>query len=215
MSSEQADVRSIEGIDRFRATLVGFVDAGRAALLEAESDLDRMIIWLDSERMTHWKAQVRRRQELVTRAKSEVYRKQTQSSAKGGRAGDADERRNLRRAEERLEEARRRMMATRTWIRQLERERTLFKASVSPFATTVDHDLPHAVGLLRNMSENLEAYLSMPPPDLGRLVAPPSEGGPSNRRTGTSIPSGEVDDTKTDESEAETARDEKDGGPWE
>lgn len=212
MSREQADVRSIEGIDRFRATLAGFVDAGRAALLEGESDLDRMILWLDSERMTHWKAQVRRRQELVTRAKSEVYRKQTQSSAKGGRAGDADERRNLRRAEERLEEARRRMAATKAWIRQLERERTLFKASVSPFATTVDHDLPHAIGLLRRMSENLEAYISMPPPDLGRLMAAPSDAGSSTRRTGTSITSTETEGTEATESQTE--RDEKDGGSW-
>ena len=213
MSSEHADVRSIEGIDRFRATLAGFVDAGRSALLEGESDLDRVILWLDRDRLTPWKSQIRRRQELVTRAKSEVYRKQTQSSTKGGRAGDADERRNLRRAEERLEQARGKMAATKSWIRQLERERTLFKASVSPFANTVDHDLPHAIGLLRRMSENLEAYVSMPSPDLARLLAPPTDEGSSNRRSGTIVTSEEADEVKPTDSTPET--EEQDGGPWE
>ena len=183
MSNERADVRSIEVIDAFRATLAGFVDAGRAALLEAESDLEKTILWLDRDRVGHWNRQIRKRQELLTRAKSELYRKQMQSSAKEGRAGDSDERKNLQRAERHLEEARRRLEATKSWIRRLDRERTLYKAAVSPLATALDHDLPHAIGLLRKMSENLEAYTSMPAPELARILGPSDEDGTSTRRT--------------------------------
>ena len=182
MSNERADVRSIEVIDAFRATLAGFVDAGRAALIEAESDLEKTILWLDRDRIGHWNRQIRKRQELLTRAKSELYRKQMQSSSKDGRAGDSDERKNLQRAERHLNEARQRLEATRSWIRRLDRERTLYKAAVSPLASALDHDLPHAVALLRKMSENLEAYTSMPAPELARILGPTDEEG-STRRT--------------------------------
>ena len=182
MSNERADVRSIEVIDAFRTTLAGFVDAGRAALIEAESDLEKTILWLDRDRVAHWNRQIKKRQELLTRAKSELYRKQMQTSAKGGRAGDSDERKNLQRAERHLEEARRGLEATRSWIRRLDRERTLYKAAVSPLASALDHDLPHAIGLLRRMGENLEAYTSLPAPELAKLLGP-SEEDQSTRRT--------------------------------
>ena len=187
MSGDRADVRSIDVIDRFRANLVGFVDAGKAALLEAESDLDRTILWLDRDRVPHWNRQIRKRQELLVRAKSELYRKQMQSSAKGGRAGDSDERKNLQRAERRLEEARARLQATRSWMRRLERERTLYKAAVSPLASALDHELPGAVALLRKMSENLEAYTDLGAPDIARLFKDAGDGDPeaSTRRSGT------------------------------
>ena len=200
MSGDRADVRSIDVIDRFRATLVGFVDAGKAALLEAESDLDRTILWLDRDRVPHWNRQIRKRQELLTRAKSELYRKQMQSSAKGGRAGDSDERKNLQRAERRLEEARARLQATRSWMRRLERERTLYKAAISPLASALDHDLPSAVALLRKMSENLEAYTDLGAPDIARLFKDAGEGEAeaSTRRSGT-----ETRDPAPEESEEE------------
>lgn len=182
MSNERADIRSIDVIDAFRTTLVGFVDAGRAALMEAESDLEKTILWLERERVPHWNRRIRRQQELLTRAKSELYRKQMQSSAKEGRVGDSDERMNLQRAERHLQEARGKLEATKAWIRRLGRERTLYKAAVSPFATSVDHELPHAIALLRKMSEDLEAYTSMPAPDLARLLAMDDEDAASTRR---------------------------------
>ncbi|NCF40409.1 MAG: hypothetical protein GWP75_09860, partial [Planctomycetia bacterium] len=57
MSSESADVRSIDAIDRFRVALVEFVDAGRISVSEADSDLDRNVIWLERDRVPHWTRQ--------------------------------------------------------------------------------------------------------------------------------------------------------------
>lgn len=198
MSNERADIRSIDVIDSFRTTLVGFVDSGRAALMEAESDLEKTIMWLERERVSHWNRQIRRQQELLTRAKSELYRKQMQSSAKEGRVGDSDERMNLQRAERNLQDARRKLEGTKAWIRRLERERSLYKAAVSPFATAVDHDLPHAIALLKKMSEDLEAYTSMPAPELSRLLAPESDDAGTTRR-GPRSDADEARDQRDDE----------------
>jgi hypothetical protein len=70
MSSQGADVRSIDAIDRFRVSVVEFIDAGRVSITEADSDLDRNIIWLEREQVPYWTRQIRKRQEMVTRAKS-------------------------------------------------------------------------------------------------------------------------------------------------
>ncbi len=190
MSSEGADVRSIDAIDRFRVSVVEFIDAGRVSISEADSDLDRNIIWLEREQAPHWIRQIRKRQELVTRAKSALYRKQTQSSASDGRASVVDEKVALQRALRRLEEAQSKLKATRKWMRRLDQQRITFKAAMSGFSVAVDHDLPHAVGLLKQRTENLESYLNLSPPDLHRLIAPdePTDEHPSMRRTGEITP---------------------------
>ncbi len=216
MSQERADVRSIEVIDRFRVTLAEFVDAGRNALIEAESDLDRTIMWLDRDRVPHWTRQIRRREELVVRAKSELYRKQTQLSAKDGRPSVVEEQQNLRRATARLDEAKRRLEATRAWIRRLERERTMYRAAVSAFAGVVESDLPHAIALLHRMSENLEAYVGMAPPDLARALSPPEDDSASMRRSGSRSECDRTDESGSDtpvSDEPSTPRQDEDPRP--
>ncbi len=170
MSPERADVRSIDAIDRFRANLIGFIDAGKMALNEAETDIEKTIGWLQRERVSHWTRQLRKRQELVSRAKSELYRKQTQASAKDSRPSVIDEKRALRRAQERYEEAQKRMAATKRRVRYLERELALYKGNVSSFSGAVERDLPHAAALLKKMTEDLEKYLALSPPDLKQLL---------------------------------------------
>ena len=174
MSSEKADVRSIDAIERFRIKLIDFIDIGSSSLTEAESDIEKCIGWLQNDRIPHWTRQIRKRQELLTRAKGDLYRKQMQSTSKDGKPSVVDEKRALRRAEERLNEAQRRMQLSKRWTRTLEREFALYKGGVSGFSTAVERDLPHAAGLLKKMTENLEKYLALSPPDLSRLLAPES-----------------------------------------
>jgi hypothetical protein len=204
MSSESADVRSIDAIDRFRVSVVEFIDAGRVSITEADSDLDRNIIWLERERAPHWTRQIRKRQELVTRAKSDLYRKQMQSGANDGRASVVDEKVALQRAVRRLEEAQSKLTATRKWTRKLEQQRVTFKAALSSFSVTVDHDLPHAVGLLKKITENLESYLNLSPPDLHRLIAPdePADERTSMRRTGEQPTEEKAEDDASTEEQA-------------
>ena len=187
MQREGANVRSLDAIDRFRAQLVEYIDAGRVALSEAESDIERTRGWLERDMVSHWNRQLRKRAELVSRAKSELYRKQTQASAKDSRPSVVDEKKALQRAERRLEEAQNRMNATKRWIRMLEREQSLYKGNVAGFSAMIERDLPHAVGLLKKMSENLEQYVAMSPPDLSRLLevqTDATEGAAHMRRTG-------------------------------
>ena len=106
-----------------------------------------------------------------------------------------------------LQEARQRLEATRSWIRRLDRERTLYKAAVSPLAGALDHDLPHAVALLRKMSENLEAYTSMPAPELARILGPTDDEGSTRRTPMASEKASESEGDSQDEPDDETRPD--------
>ena len=120
MSKERADIRSTDLVDRARADLNGFIESGRLAIYEIQSDVDRTIQWLRNERTPHWKRVIRRREEEANRAKQNLARKQLKLSSKDGPTPDSEEKLLLRRATARLESAKARQRATATWLRRLD-----------------------------------------------------------------------------------------------
>ena len=86
MSAEgNARVLDLKTIERFKSVLIGFGESIRSASMEADSEIGRAINWLENERVPYWRTQIRKRQDLVTIAKSELYRKQMQGSQKKGK----------------------------------------------------------------------------------------------------------------------------------
>ena len=70
-----ARVESIEVLRRFRAALWKFAEAANLALGDAEGEVQRMVVWLETEQQTFWNHQVRSRTEAVTAAKEKVRSK--------------------------------------------------------------------------------------------------------------------------------------------
>jgi len=167
---DAANVKSVESLRAFRAALVEFRDVARTTLSGAYSDIDRAIDWLQRDQIAYWEREKRKWTELLSRAQSELYRKQT--NATDGRASDVDERRAVEKAQRRLEEIERSIERTRYWSRQLERDSTQFRAQVSAFASTVDAGLPKAEARLEKLAAALDRYLATTMPD--RSSAPRS-----------------------------------------
>ena len=80
---KRARVTSIDALRRFQPALTKFVEETRAALIAANSDAGRTLTWLKREQLGHWKREVRRRRDDVTRAKSEVMRKEMGPAGEG------------------------------------------------------------------------------------------------------------------------------------
>ena len=174
MSKERADIRSTALVDQARADLNGFIEAGRVAIYEIQSDVDRTVQWLRNERASHWKRVIRRREEEANRAKQNLARKQLKLSSKDGPTPDSEEKLLLRRAMARLESAKERQRATAAWLRKLEHERVLMKGYLSPMTLTLEADLPQANALLKKIGETLDEYVALSPMDLKKAVAAPS-----------------------------------------
>lgn len=183
---DAARVTSLESLERFRAGLLEFIDDARNALSEADSEVSRLQVWLDGEQKIHWQQELRRRSEQVARAKSELYRKQVTVSSKDRPPSAIDEKKALRRAEERLAEAEQKLRRIRHWSIHLGQESNRYRAAVASLAATLDRDLPASAALLKRAILALEAYLHTAPPDLRTLLdsIPTAEEAPASMRRG-------------------------------
>jgi small-conductance mechanosensitive channel len=127
-------------------------------------------VWLERDRMLHWRRMVPRLDEELTGAKGALYRKEMQTMGTGKRPSVIDEKKAVERAKRRAEDARDRLEKTRRWLATLDRDVSLFKGAMSPIATMIDRDLPDAILRLRNMALALEAYLATPTVTLGEQL---------------------------------------------
>ena len=155
-----ARVLDLKSIEKFKGSLVEFGDTVKVALIEADSEIERTIVWLERDRIQHWRRQIQKRQELVTRAKSALYRKQMQGSEKDGRPSVVDEKVELARTLRHLKSAEERFQHTKQWRNRLEREYALYKGQIQSLSSMAEREVPMAVALLGKILEHLEAYTS-------------------------------------------------------
>lgn len=160
MSSDQtARVLDLKSIERFKAALAEYGDSVKTGLLEADSEIERAIVWLERDRLGYWKRQIQRRSEELAMAKSALFRKETQGSAKDGRPSVVDEKLALEKAKRRLHSAEERFQACRRWRTRLEREYATYKGHIQPLASASERGIPEALALLNRILEHLEAYV--------------------------------------------------------
>ena len=158
--SEEGHVRvlDLKTIEKFKGSMAEFGDTVKVALIEADSEIERAIVWLERDRIQHWRRQIQKRQELVTRAKSALYRKQMQGSEKDGRPSVVDEKVELARSLKHLKSAEERLEHTKRWRNRLEREYALYKGQIQSLSGMAERNVPMAVALLGKILEHLEAY---------------------------------------------------------
>jgi len=161
--AQTARVDSIEALKAFRASLLKFAESARNGLGSAEFDIHRADQWLKQEQRDYWKGMIRKRTELVTRAKSALNQKKLYESPMGGRQSCIEEEKALAVARKRLEEAEEKADCVREWTLKLEQERLLYKGQIQAIGRSLDVDVPKAVALLDRLLLSLEAYASAPP----------------------------------------------------
>jgi len=165
-----ANITDIAALDEFRRALIKFREEVGVAVAEADSEVKSTFVWLERDRMLHWRRMVPRLDEELTGAKGALYRKEMQTMGTGKRPSVIDEKKAVERAKRRAEDARDRLEKTRRWLATLDRDVSLFKGAMSPIATMIDRDLPDAILRLRNMALALEAYLATPTVTLGEQL---------------------------------------------
>lgn len=174
---ESARILATEAMAEAREALAEFADTVSRILAGVDADIQRTAQWLQHDRPTHWKHQVRHREEEVTRAKSAIASKQLTAAPEP--ASVVEERKALERIKRRLEEARRRQEATRRWAAVFEREAMMYKGAAQPLRTMVAGQIPAGLARIARMMESVEAYLAIrPAPDGAPTPAPDTPGTP-------------------------------------
>lgn len=157
----EARVHSLEALKKLKHALRRFQEIVNVALTDAESEMQRTSIWLETEQRTYWNAQLRKRHEAVEKAKQAVREKQLFKDASGNRSSAVDEMKILQAAQRGLVEAERKVAAIKRSIPKMQKETQIFRGGVQRFASSVQSDLPIAVDKLDQMLAKLEAYVSL------------------------------------------------------
>ncbi|MCS7032787.1 MAG: hypothetical protein NZ561_02200 [Phycisphaerae bacterium] len=159
----QARVEDIQYLKDFRLALQKFQEAAAVALTDAESDLIRTMLWLETEQASYWKTAVRKRAEALSQAEERLRAKKIFTDATGSRPSTVDEEKAVRIARQRLEQAEQKVAAVARWRRQLEKIAHDYKGNVQRFATSVQTMLPAAIARLEAMTRQLEQYIGLQP----------------------------------------------------
>jgi len=164
--AEGAKVNSIDAIKMFRIYLAKFGEYAGVALGDAESEVNRTMMWLETEQQAFWIARIRKCQELLARAEDALRQKTLFKDASGSRQSAVDEQKAVMIAKKNLAEAQEKMANTKSWIRKLQKEITMYRGGMGRFAGAISGGVPAAIAQLGNTLSLLDQYVSAAPTEV-------------------------------------------------
>ena len=184
-----------ESLAMFRVALIKFQENCTAALGDAESDIQRTVMWLEIDQYSYWSTQIRHRQEALQRALEALRQKKLFKDSSGKTASAVEEQKMVNKAQMNLDEAQQKMAATKQWAKRLQKEAIMYKGQLQRFQTTVSSDIPAAVSHLGALIHTIQEYeaaqgkgeVEMPAELQAYFSAGAGEGQMSRGRTGETI----------------------------
>jgi len=158
MARGPANIQSPEVIKRFRASFIKFAEEGRRAVEDIQRDVSRVQQWLDREQSAHWKRELRRREEIVQRARGEYTRARAEQGPLRKRSC-VDEKKALDRALRLHEEAEQKLRTVKKTLLTLEQRTTKALGPVTGFSSMLVTNAPKALARLDSMLDKLDEYL--------------------------------------------------------
>src|SRR4051812_11805673 len=128
--AQTARVGSIDALKTLKTAMWKFAESANVALGDAESDMQRTLMWVENEQSAFWASELRKRHTIVERCKEAVRMKQQFKDATGSRPSAVDELKALAIAQKREEEAQHKIVAVKQWTRRLQKEILLYKGQV-------------------------------------------------------------------------------------
>lgn len=176
--STSANVKSIESVRDFRIALTTFAEDARNALSAVEMEIRRTRDWLQRDQLGHWQAQIKRRNELLSMARTELHRRRL-SQSNSDAISDTEQKENVRTAQRRLEEAEQKLQCVKRWVPVLEHAIAEYHAASQPLGDRLTGSLQNSIMLLDRMVATLESYLAIAPPSTPATAADGTSRGPA------------------------------------
>jgi hypothetical protein len=159
--AEGARIYSTEAIGYFRAALIKFAESGNSALTSADSDIERVIGWLERDQTTYWASQVRKRHERVLQLEDAVRQKRLYKNVDGTTQSAVDEMKMLQHAKRAEDEAVQKTVTVKKALQHLRKEAMMYKGRVQRLATSLQSDIPAAIHSLDTMMDHIDSYLQV------------------------------------------------------
>jgi len=161
---QYAHVLSIPAIRDFKVALLKFHQEASAALEIVQTETQRANAWIEYDRPSYWKDQVRRGFDGVAAARSALATCEMRKVA-GHRPSCIEEKQALARAKRRLQHCQDQVRRTQQWATKIHQECDDFRARMSGLRRLLDADIPRMLARLEKMLTALEDYAETAAPD--------------------------------------------------
>jgi len=173
--SDSANVRSIDAIKHFRSVLATFAEDARNALGSSEMEVRRTRDWLARDQYTYWQAQIKRRSEQVSMARTDLHRRKL-SAASSDAISDTEQKENLRFAENRLRDAEMMFDRIKKWVPRFDHSVAKYHSTSQPLGDRLTGSLVNSLALLERLVTTLESYIEIAPPSVAPAAMPTTGG---------------------------------------
>jgi chromosome segregation ATPase len=161
-----AKITSIDALERFRASLIVFLNKAHSALDQAGDEIRRTRSWIQHDQRTYWESEARRRARTLAQAEQELL------SARMIKALDnlSTQQQAVNKARHALEEAAEKVRKIKLWMRDFDGMVEPMAKGLNSLRGYLDHDLPQGIAFLTEVEKIMESYTEAPAP-----AAPPVE----------------------------------------
>ena len=156
--SEQADIKSIDTLSFVKVAFVAFAHEANQAVSEIEIQGQRAVDWITVDRAAFWKAEIRRRSDVVNKAIKDLEHCRTFKKVGDNTPSCVEEKKALDKARKSLETAERKAEAVRRWTPVVQQQFRETCVRLVRFREVIDVDCPRAMAQIEKMLKALDAY---------------------------------------------------------
>lgn len=187
--TESADVKSIEALHFFRASVLKFQENARQCISALELQLLKIMGWLERDRPNFWKREIEKCYREMGEARVRLHK------CKMRRIGDFkptcfEERKALDKAKHDLEFAQKQIPVVKYWNVCASHEANEYHGRASQLTQMVERDIPELLALMSQAIDRLESYNNVQVPGAAQpgLPDPVDEKEPPEPASGVSEP---------------------------
>jgi hypothetical protein len=154
----KANVKSIDVIAEFRATLLVFQNRVLDSLSTMQEEVFRALDYVENDRPRHWRQQVLDAFDEIASTRVAYEQAKMRKETAGIRASMIEEKTAIRDAKEHLQKCQQKVEIVRQAGITLHHESDEFMGRMSQLQRLVETDIPKMCGLLSRMLDALEKY---------------------------------------------------------
>jgi hypothetical protein len=183
--SKSANVLSVDTLKDFKIQMCNFAEDARNALSGVDMELRRMRDWLERDQLGYWVAQIKKRQEDLMQARSDLHRRKLSQSGSDA-VSDADQKEALREATRRLHAAEEKVAVIKKLIPYLHHEIDEYHSHSQPLGDHLAGGFEKSLAGLEKMTAALDAYLALRAPTAPKFDSVQETGAASTTAAGNS-----------------------------
>lgn len=171
MADIRANVISIDALERFRSSLLVFIERATLVIDEVNDESNRARMWLQSDQRLFWNAEIRRRAQKLDEAQAQLL------AARISALGEATHAHHqaVRNAHEAVRAAEAKLRATIEWNRQYDARVAPLSKQLNKLDNLLNGDMQKAVHFLTEAVKNLSEYAETRAPSASGPGPAPSE----------------------------------------